>query len=444
MIPSLRTLLPVTATLALMLGSGCFWLEPIHAYPDPDPDSGILTDGGDPDAGNPDAGDGGETDGGVVCGPDAPVPANAQVVFEIASADRFLDEGDFAVTLNLNQAFDTPVWVRLGTSAPGAVAPFEDGLCFEAGSTSVEVDLAVLGIGFANVEARLANRTPAILAVSITERPVDPILTALSPAKAFVTASQVVPLTIQLSGPAWEPETVTFTVTGGLSSITPLVIPAGASSGTINVTMPSSYAPNVHAEDSVTATLSSGEGTASATFQSSGVVLSEILWNDTGFIELYNPTNKRVNVKDWVINAREHGNTGSATNLYQFSGDTHIQAHGYLLVGLWNFNGTPDYRTSDKSSLMGLTGFRVRLFKPKGGGGDVMDEVNFGGTGQHASPTVKSVERKAWGDAEAIDMAGGRYTSSGNGWDTGNDLDDWLVRDVPEPQVRSSTTESIE
>jgi len=425
-----RSAVPLAALLSLLLSSGCFWLEPIDAYPGPDPDAGTISDGGT---------DGG-TDGGVTCGPDAPVPDGAQVAFEIGSVVRFLDQGDFRVTLRLNQAFEEPVWVRLGSTAPSVAAPDASGLCFAAGVTSQEVGVSVYAAGEVVIQATVAGQAPAVLSASLRERPMDPVLTGLSPSRAFVLPGTEMDLTVQLSGPALEPETVSFSITGA-PGIAPVEIPAGASSGLARISIPSNLADGT--EIQVTATLTTGEGTAAATLRAGGVVISEVLWKADGFVELHNPTQTAVNIRNWQLNVRQTAGGDRSVNLYQFTGETLIQPGGYLLVGMWNYTGSYDVRTGSEPQVMGWTQFRLRTIRPQGPSGETDDNVRFGDDGGTPPPTVKSVERMAWGDATALDMATGRYVSSGNGWDT-DSISDFIERDVPDPQGTQSTPEWID
>ncbi|HBE90465.1 MAG TPA: signal peptidase I [Candidatus Andersenbacteria bacterium] len=169
---------------------------------------------------------------------------------------------------------------------------------------------------------------------------------------------------------------------------------------------------------------------------------------DQDFVELYNPTSDDVNLINWDLRMRN--SAGTESSLYADI-DRTIQAHGYLLwatsddsfdasVGADIFNG---------SNLVGGGSVALRdndnlvidqVAWGTGGGTQFVEGVAFG-TNPGAD---ESIERKAVSDADAVTMGpGGADVTRGNGFDSGDNALDFVLREESEPQNSVSSTESL-
>lgn len=172
----------------------------------------------------------------------------------------------------------------------------------------------------------------------------------------------------------------------------------------------------------------------------SNVVISEIQVGDLAdadneFVELYNPTGGDLDLAEWKLKL------GSGSNLVASMTGT-IKSHGYFLVAKPQFTTipvTPDMVYSASSSA--ITANSTVLLQMKTGDtfADV-DKVGMGsgvdgveGTAVPAPTPGQSIERKS--ADTGVDESGG------NGWDTDNNLNDFVVRGTPQPQNSQSATE---
>lgn len=173
------------------------------------------------------------------------------------------------------------------------------------------------------------------------------------------------------------------------------------------------------------------------------------------FIELYNPTSSPVAMSLWSVQyASASGSFGSA-NKTIFSGT--IAPHGFFLIqeaqgsgGTTNLpapdavGGIAMAGTSGKVALVSDT---VTISGPADG--SVVDFLGYGsanqfeGSGAMASlSNTTSGERKAQASSTPASMSGGGADSlRGNGWDSGNNSGDFVVRVLPDPQNSSSPAE---
>jgi hypothetical protein len=182
------------------------------------------------------------------------------------------------------------------------------------------------------------------------------------------------------------------------------------------------------------------------------IVISEIQISGSTskdeFIELYNPTGSNVVMEGWRLTRKT--STGTESNLVSnLSGA--IPAHGYYLITspTPNYDGTvvPDTTYSATTNSVSASN-TVILYSDAGT--TVVDKVGMGDaidveTSATESPaTDTSIERKAQSTSTLVSMAlGGADEFAGNGEDTNNNLDDFLARDIPQPQNSSSPTENL-
>lgn len=196
------------------------------------------------------------------------------------------------------------------------------------------------------------------------------------------------------------------------------------------------------------------------------VVISEIVgegktWADDEFIELYNPNPYEVSLNGLALYYRAKGGA-SWNQLVTFnSGDT-MKPWGFFLVGHTGYRkasypDTPDadrtyttqLSTSDGTVLLWKTGAAPSTnnttlrahenFIDMAGWGS---PSSYEGTAATAPAKGKSIERKASSGSTAASMkVGGADALLGNGHDTDNNKNDFLLRDAPMPQNSKSAPE---
>ena len=161
------------------------------------------------------------------------------------------------------------------------------------------------------------------------------------------------------------------------------------------------------------------------------VVISEFLVDSSSsesafeFVELYNPTDQIVNITDWDI-AYKSANGISWGKIADINGS--IQVYGFFLIGGNAIVPTPDI--IDTSLGFSKTGGHIAL---RNDTNYIIDKVGYGNAIDSENqaclnpPTDKSMERKP----------GYLNSTAGNGWDSDNNLEDFILRDLPEPQNSS-------
>ena len=189
------------------------------------------------------------------------------------------------------------------------------------------------------------------------------------------------------------------------------------------------------------------------------VVISEVQTaggtaNDE-FIELYNPTGSPIDISSWSIQYRGGGATTYSKKNFE-SGNS-IPAHGFFLIAHADYDGsvTPDmshstFRLSATGGTVFLVNDQTKLTEDTDGGPTVVDKVAYG-TGDYLRPegtaftpaplASKSIERKAQSTSTKETMQTGDDASRGNGYDSDNNGQDFVLRDTPNPQNSSSPTE---
>jgi hypothetical protein len=170
---------------------------------------------------------------------------------------------------------------------------------------------------------------------------------------------------------------------------------------------------------------------------------------DDEFVELYNPTNSPVNISDWSLTRINSSNT-EGNLVSSFPDSTTVAPFGYFLVAHEDYDGTvlKDQEYTNNSNPIG-TGSTVVL---KDDLGEVVDKVGFGteltpptspeGSAAENPPIDGSVERKANDASTSESMGpGGDDENDGNGEDTDNNANDFVTREVSDPQNTSSNVE---
>jgi hypothetical protein len=143
------------------------------------------------------------------------------------------------------------------------------------------------------------------------------------------------------------------------------------------------------------------------------------------FVELYNPTNSSVNVTGWNI-AYKSSNGISWSKVADIKG--FIQPYGFFLIGGDSVNSTPD--VIDTSLGFAKKGGHIFL---RNATNYIIDKVGYGnainpeGNACSSPGTDKSMERKP----------GYLNSTAGNGWDSDDNLEDFILRNETEPQNSS-------
>ena len=187
------------------------------------------------------------------------------------------------------------------------------------------------------------------------------------------------------------------------------------------------------------------------TIPSFHLVISEVQINGVttaqDFVELYNPTNSNIDLSGWKL--RKKTSLGSESSLVAIATDKSIPAFGFFL---WsnNANGYNSTVGADVSNTNTLAGDNsVALLKPDN---TMIDQLAWGdGINQFAEITAypnnpdagQSLERKANSSSTPSSMiSGGSDELKGNGFDSGNNANDFILRSTSQPQNNSSPTES--
>ncbi|MDP2359250.1 MAG: lamin tail domain-containing protein [bacterium] len=181
-------------------------------------------------------------------------------------------------------------------------------------------------------------------------------------------------------------------------------------------------------------------------------VISELRFYETSsvndeFIELYNPTLDAVDLSGWKIQYKSATGT-SWTDKLTFPSGASIAAHGFVLfAGNALTTPTPDYIFNGAIGL-GNSGGHVRLIDASVNQIDLVGWLTAnapeGAAINPTHPRTGSYERKSNPSDTTIDMAaGGASALLGNGWDSNNNLNDFVIHapETANPQNSSSPTE---
>lgn len=179
------------------------------------------------------------------------------------------------------------------------------------------------------------------------------------------------------------------------------------------------------------------------------VVISEIqiagISAHDEFVELYNPTQNTVDLSGWRLSRRSSSISGSITNLVSSLTGT-IQPHGFFLIANPNFTGSvmPDLYYSATTSGIAANN-TVLLYRDNGQ--TLVDKIGMGTAEDVESvamilpESLQSVERKPHQNATYETMNNGIDKHIGNGFDSDNNLQDFVLRTNPEPQNSQSAVE---
>jgi hypothetical protein len=163
------------------------------------------------------------------------------------------------------------------------------------------------------------------------------------------------------------------------------------------------------------------------------------------FIELYNPTESLIDLENWYLSKKTAGGTESdlVSNL-----QGSIKPHGYYLIahGAYDDPVAADATYSNGTASLASDN-TVTLYDDEL---NIVDKVGLGSAGDFegaAAPNPsanKSVERKANGSSTVDSMgAGGADEFLGNGEDSQNNLNDFIIRLSSQPQNFNSPIEPV-
>ena len=208
--------------------------------------------------------------------------------------------------------------------------------------------------------------------------------------------------------------------------------------------------------------------TSSVLGQANHVVISEVYggggnsgstWKND-FVELYNPTNARITMTNWSVQYASYSGSFSALNVHVFSGV--IQPKSFFLIQeSQGSGGSKDLPTPDATGTLALSYQQGKVALSSGTtpvtgptNPSVVDFVGYGNTpGTSASmfegsgpvPTLSnttSAERKASASSTAATLgSGGSEEKSGNGLDTNDNANDFVVQQNVNPQNSASPKE---
>lgn len=178
------------------------------------------------------------------------------------------------------------------------------------------------------------------------------------------------------------------------------------------------------------------------------LVISEIYYNaedeyDSEFIELYNPTDKSIDLTNWDFRDEADASWINFANDTEKQNNLEIISNGFLLLvdGEWSKDkDNSDWPTGDVIDELSLSnsGGTVSIRDPDG---TIVDEVTYAGDAENG----QGVERKAYSDSTASSMRGsGSDAKKGNSYDTDDFAADFVEPLAGEPQNTASPTESSE
>ncbi|MCL5733100.1 MAG: lamin tail domain-containing protein [Patescibacteria group bacterium] len=205
----------------------------------------------------------------------------------------------------------------------------------------------------------------------------------------------------------------------------------------------SSYSAIISVASSTTGT-SNDDAIASSSLLASewtgSVLVSEIKAGgvdnaDNEFVEIYNPTDETIDLTNWSLQRKTSSLSAETKNLIAHFPTSSITPKSFLLIASADYSDKvmPDLTYSNNSNNLSYSDDVVIL---KDVDGKIVDEVYYG-----EIPAGKSLERKAGADSSAGSMVVGEDKFLGNGYESGDDNFDFIIRDNPNPQNSLSLPE---
>ena len=165
--------------------------------------------------------------------------------------------------------------------------------------------------------------------------------------------------------------------------------------------------------------------------------------SDDEFVELYNPTDTAVDLGGWRLTKRPQDGSPETNIVASMSGV--IPAHGFFLI-------TNDEAVSSTSADLVYNTAAIAADNTITLYDDLTAEIDLIGMGSATAsessatanpPNGGSIERKAFDTSTPDSMRSGGDHLAGNGQDTDNNENDFVVQETSEPQSSSSQTEPI-
>ncbi|MDD5071739.1 MAG: lamin tail domain-containing protein [Patescibacteria group bacterium] len=164
------------------------------------------------------------------------------------------------------------------------------------------------------------------------------------------------------------------------------------------------------------------------------------------FVELYNPTSNLINLNGYRLSRKTGG--GNPFNLLTTFPNVNLPAKSFFLITHPSgYDGAVSADAVYSTTQSIAADNTVILYSDAGE--TVIDKVGFGSASDFETAAYpenpaadQSLERKAAFSATAATMgSGGEHEWQGNGYDSDNNSNDFIVRSIPQPQNSFSPTE---
>ncbi len=217
-----------------------------------------------------------------------------------------------------------------------------------------------------------------------------------------------------------------------------------------SLTASTTYHFRILAQDNLDNATSTADYTFTTTSQAENVVISEIqiggaTANDE-FVELYNPTLADINLSGWRLTKKS--DTGLTTNnLLTSFPDKTISAKGYFLIAHptgYDGGALADAVYSTSASIAPNNSIILYYSDV---GRTIIDMVGLGTSTISETVTIdnpsnnQSIERKAFSNSTSTTMFSGADKWQGNGYDSDNNSQDFVLQLNPSPQNSLMLTE---
>ena len=213
------------------------------------------------------------------------------------------------------------------------------------------------------------------------------------------------------------------------------------------------------AQDSLANATTSDDGIFTTINKAENVVISEIKTVGSGgandeWIELYNPTSQAIDISGWSIQYR--GGASGAFNKKNFTTTSSVPVYGFFLIA--NSSGYQGGVPADMSQAtfsMSADGGNVFLVNDhillnSATSTAIVDKISYG-AGSNLFPegevpatapsAAQSLERKANATSTAALLINGAHQWQGNGYDSDNNSQDFVLQTNPNPQNSLMLTE---
>lgn len=183
---------------------------------------------------------------------------------------------------------------------------------------------------------------------------------------------------------------------------------------------------------------------------SSSVVISEIqidgVTSNDEFVELYNTSNLPVDISGWRLARKTATSTAEPQNIVASLSGT-IAPHSFFLVAHPGYTGETEPDQSYSATSSGIAANNTVILYSDSGI-TIVDKVGMGTASDRESQTAQipdegqSIERKAneFSTLESMEV-GGTDHADGNGYDSDNNYNDFILRTTSDPQNSLATQE---